>query len=321
VTDLGREIESSVRADWGELRAETVWAGVGPRRRRRTVARLSLACATAAVLGGLTLTHHDPSSQPSSPVLQVERSQPPPLEPTSVTPASPPVLHVDRSTHAQLDPAIVAPPDAAPVRVELALGTRRFDVGEERYEIASGLLTIEAQNATFACSRTTRATRVEVFRGTVLVHDGATTRELGAGETVEVRAPSRPPPPRPDPVTELLHTADVMRLAQQPAQAIGPLQRIIDSHGRDPRAPLAAFTLGRILLDDLDRPGEAATSFATAIRLAPEGALVEDALARQVEALARAGNADSAHALAETYVQRFPRGRRLQAVRSAGGLR
>jgi hypothetical protein len=52
----------------------------------------------------------------------------------------------------------------------------------------------------------------------------------------------------------------------------------------DPRAPLAAFTLGRVLLRELARPREAAAAFAQARALAPRGPFVEDALAREVEA-------------------------------------
>jgi hypothetical protein len=294
MSDLGQDIATLVRADWNELRAESVWARVRPRRRRDVVARAGVACVAAAALGGLVTMLR---GEVPVPVVQVA-----PVE----------VLDVD--TH-------MAAPEIAPpavTRVELSRETRHFDIRDHRYEIKSGRVTIEAHNATFACSQSARTTRVEVYRGTVLVHDGSSTRELAAGEALELR--DLESQRTRDPVTELLHASDVMRLGGEPAQAIGPLRRIIEHHAGDPRAALAAFTLGRLLLDDLDRPRDAAAAFADVIRLAPQGELVEDALARQVDALARAGDALAARRLAEEYAETFPRGRRLRAVRASGGL-
>src|SRR5262249_44492890 len=113
---------------------------------------------------------------------------------------------------------------------------------------------------------------------------------------------------------------DVMRLSHHPDEAVAPLRQILDEHADDPRAPLAAFTLGRMFLDELDRPRDAADAFATCQRLAPDGALAEDALAREVEAWASAGEAVAAKLLAERYVRKFPDGRKLRSVRKLGGL-
>ncbi len=114
--------------------------------------------------------------------------------------------------------------------------------------------------------------------------------------------------------------ADVFRLSGHPADAVTPLQRVIDRHADDPRAPLAAFTLGRVLLDDLGRPAAAARAFARAGALDPDGALTEDALAREVEAWAKAGQAQRARTRAELYLERHPNGHRARAVRQYGGL-
>ncbi len=118
---------------------------------------------------------------------------------------------------------------------------------------------------------------------------------------------------------ELLLLADVRRLSHHSEEAVAPLRQVMRDHAGDARAPLAAFTLGRVLLD-LDRFSEAAAAFAETIRLAPSGPLVEHALARRVEATARAGDAAAARALALDYVARFPAGRRLSSVRRDGGL-
>lgn len=119
---------------------------------------------------------------------------------------------------------------------------------------------------------------------------------------------------------DLLLAADVARLSGHPERAIGPLQRVVGKHAGDSRAPLAAFTLGRTLLDQLGRPREAATAFSTARRLEPRGAMAQDALAREVESWSRAGEASIARERAEAYVSLYPKGRRLGAVRRLGGL-
>ncbi len=127
------------------------------------------------------------------------------------------------------------------------------------------------------------------------------------------------PAPRDEPA-ELLLAADVARLSRHPDQALGPLRRVLEAHAKDPRAPLAAFTLGRVLLDDLGRPKEAAAAFERARGLAPEAPLAEDALAREVEALSRAQSPE-AKARADLFVQRYPSSPRLRAVRHFGGLK
>jgi transmembrane sensor len=98
------------------------------------------------------------------------------------------------------------------------------------------------------------------------------------------------------------------------------LERVVAQHASDSRAPLAAFTLGRVLLDQLGRPHEAAQAFAAARRLAPGGALAQDALAREVESWSRAGEADFARARAQEFIRLYPTSRRKKAVRRFGGL-
>lgn len=124
---------------------------------------------------------------------------------------------------------------------------------------------------------------------------------------------------RDDP-SDLMLAADVARLSGHSAQAVGPLQRVVSNHPGDPRAPLAAFTLGRVLLDELGRPGQAAGAFASARRLAPGGALAQDALAREVESLSKAGQAVAARERALEYVKHYPNGIRINSVKRWGGL-
>jgi transmembrane sensor len=117
-----------------------------------------------------------------------------------------------------------------------------------------------------------------------------------------------------DEAADLMLAADTARLSGHPGDAVRPLRAVCDRHGADRRAPVAAFTLGRVLLDDLGQPAEAAAAFRKASALWPSGPLVEDALSREADAWDRAGRADAARAAAERYLARFPKGRHVAAM-------
>jgi transmembrane sensor len=119
-----------------------------------------------------------------------------------------------------------------------------------------------------------------------------------------------------DDVADLLLAADAARLSDHPAEAVPYLDQVVRSHGSDPRASLASFTLGRVLLDELGRPIEAAAAFEGARK----GALAEDALAREVEAWSRGGDTTRARNLAIEYEKTYPEGRRSRTVAKFGGL-
>jgi transmembrane sensor len=118
----------------------------------------------------------------------------------------------------------------------------------------------------------------------------------------------------------LLDAADAARLSGHPQVAVTYLRKVLDQHRESPVAPLAAFTLGRVLLERLGQPSEAADAFTTARQLAPTGSLAQDALAREVEAWSKAGRPDDAYRAARQYVDIYPKGRRLRAVQLYGGL-
>jgi transmembrane sensor len=115
---------------------------------------------------------------------------------------------------------------------------------------------------------------------------------------------------------DLLLAADVARLSSHPAQAVAPLRRVCERYAKDARAPVAAFTLGRVLLDDLGRASEAASAFDLASRLWPSGPLASDALAREAEALKRAGELPQARAVAQKYLALHPGGRHAASLRA-----
>jgi len=119
---------------------------------------------------------------------------------------------------------------------------------------------------------------------------------------------------------DLLTASDVARLSGHPEDAVAPLTQLLNRHRADARAPLAAFTLGRVLLEELGRPREAAAAFRTAQSLQHSGSIAVDALAREVEADSRAGDAVAARAAAERYVAENPDGTAIRRVRRFGGL-
>lgn len=128
------------------------------------------------------------------------------------------------------------------------------------------------------------------------------------------------PEDRPRSIDELLLAADAARLSNHASESVVFLRRVASEHPEDPRAPLAAFTLGRVLLNDLGLAREAAQAFEDARALDPSGSLAEDALAREVEAWSRAGSSEKAHEGAARYLRLYPQGRRSDAVRRFGGI-
>ncbi|HKP62556.1 MAG TPA: hypothetical protein VJV78_37735 [Polyangiales bacterium] len=125
--------------------------------------------------------------------------------------------------------------------------------------------------------------------------------------------------PKADPLA-LMEAADVARKDDRPQLAAEHLRRLLRDHAQSPEAPFAAFTLGRVLLENLGEPAESAAAFALVRAYAPEGSLAQDALAREVEALSKAGHSREAYQRARLYLLLYPSGRRLHAVRLFGGL-
>lgn len=230
---------------------------------------------------------------------------------------------------------------------------------ERAFRVECGLVSVEVLGTAFELRREGERTHVAVLRGRVAVHAPEGSVQLSADEAGWFprvpHEPARHRPPRKasrgssaegswqaqakrgdykrafellpsgpdavdDDVESLLLAADAARLSGHPAQAIPFLRQVSERHPKDPRASLAAFTLGGLLLNQLDRPREAEAAYARARSLSLSATLAQDALARQVEAAKRAGDAARVRELASEYLRRYPDGRRAQWVREASGL-
>lgn len=109
--------------------------------------------------------------------------------------------------------------------------------------------------------------------------------------------------------SDLMLAADVARLSLHPAEAVRLLSRVSAQFPSDPRAPLAEFTRGRVLMENLGNPAQAAQAFARARSLSPGGSLAQDALSREIDATLGASQTARAKSLARLYLSSYPEGR------------
>lgn len=157
---------------------------------------------------------------------------------------------------------------------------------------------------------------------------GPQESELGGGApkppsppTARAQAKEAPRSKSSEDANDLLMAADRARRSHQSQVAVPSLRRLIERYPKDPRAPSAAFTLGWVLLTDLNRPRDAAVAFENAERIAPRGTLAEDAAARVAEAWQKAGDARRAAEAARHYAQAYPRGRYIALMHGLIGER
>lgn len=284
---------------------------------------------------------------------------PPAIEAKSSVPAARSLVLADGSEIAPDDAATpIQIDEETPVRttVRLPAGAARFRVRHDvrrLFRVDAGSIEVEDLGTVFHVAHEAEGrVRVTVSEGRVAVVSTASRLrvELGAGDDRVFSAPpaSRDPAAAPseaapaeapktslapvrgpvhgparahgaDDPASLLAAADVARRSRAPRDAVAPLRRLVDRYPKDPRAPSAAFTLGWILLTDLNRPREAAAAFADAERIAPRGALAEDAAARVAEAWQKAGEPRRAASAARHYAQMYPTGRYIALMRGLIG--
>jgi transmembrane sensor len=226
--------------------------------------------------------------------------------------------------------------------------------GPRRWSIETDLATVEVVGTEFTVNRHAEGLAVHVTRGVVLVrgeHVPGRVQRLGAGQALEVRdtraleqteMPLRTTAPAaneaPASATATSETTRSEGIASIPRRAFDfdtemeqadraraegrfddaarILSAALREGGDDSQAAIAGFSLGRLQLDILNRPNDAATTFCAVVRRGSPRALVEDAQARCIEALARAGRRDEAIRQARVYETRWPDGRRLAEVRA-----
>jgi len=232
-------------------------------------------------------------------------------------------------------------------------GHAHFDVTERpgrAFSVRAGSVTVSVIGTVFNVEVVADRVGVSVERGGVEVDWGLGHERLLAGqsgwfppllvsgnENAWAEQPAAPPKLHPAEPAASASVAGSTAPAASSAQALlaasdaarsrgdaalGPelLRRVLREHPNDPRAPLAAFTLGRVLLTELGRPREAASAFREVEVRAPGSQFAEDALAREVEAWVRASEPARARALAKTYLERYPSGRHVRRVKALSGL-
>jgi transmembrane sensor len=230
---------------------------------------------------------------------------------------------------------------------------------ERAFRVQAGPVQVEVIGTKFRVERRDDRTEVSVERGRVRVAWPGDSTELSVGEhgvyppplaVASARAPASAAPPanatstntEPLPLAsarqtsaarnvasepaahtpsaeELFTTADHARAEGRPEDAARTLRELLQQFPHDGRAPLAAFTLGRLLLERLGQPAEAARAFAQARALAGgSSALAEDALAREADAWRAAGRSGEAARAATLYRTKYPHGTHLkEALRAS----
>ena len=113
---------------------------------------------------------------------------------------------------------------------------------------------------------------------------------------------------------ELLDLGNAARRAGDAAGAARAYEQLLSLHPTDGRAGLAAFELGRLRMDRLgDVPG-AIQALQKAVMMAPGAGFREDAMARLVDAYARAGATERCRSAQRAYLSSYPSGVHATAV-------
>jgi transmembrane sensor len=349
-TPLQRELEDPVteheiRRVWSRIQQRR--ATTRARREVRVFARVGALAGALALLGLLLLRTGPFAARQPGPLLVGSASP-------TVLDGHAGGVDLSDGSHLELGPStkleVVDNSGHAFVSV-LHSGRATFDVqpgGPRHWTIEAGLASVEVVGTRFTVDRQPQSLEVSVERGIVLVRGERVPdriQRLTAGQRLRVSAeePSASPAPQerasvPAPSSDtaaaeapprtaappsaatalgfdaLLARADAERRAGNLSAAEATLAAALSSAPDRARASVAAFTLGKLLLDGSGRPADAARAFSRAVALGPPAAIAEDALARLVEAEGRAGHVERARAAARQYAERYPNGPKLYAV-------
>jgi transmembrane sensor len=342
--DLARTLEAARRAAPAVTASRSQkwhWAVLSrldgrPRRRSPALAAAFVAAAVLAIVGWRALAPGPYAIAPSSAPARDQAASP------GGPSAHAPYTLADGSRVIPDGPTTVLErvvESGDDILYELKTGGARFEVARRpsrTFRVHAGPVTLQVIGTRFEVQRFEDRSHVSVTEGRVLVSWWGGSRELGAGEagtfppqpappadgavaSTATSAPARRRAPEPGPEVLFAH-ADRDRKAGKPELAVAHLRTLIDRFPADPHAHVAAFTIGRLLLESLGQPRQAAASFERARILAKGAPVAEDALAREVEAWAAAGERALASRRADLYRQLYPNGARLGAVLRAGGL-
>jgi hypothetical protein len=338
-----------VQPDWRPDRRELNLSRVHARRaRRRALGRLGAGAAALVAAAALFLVLFDKKPAASRQAALPVTAAPAAAKSPKTAFADGSIARV--SDDGEL---VVKVATAQHIEAVLTTGAADFEVTkhpERDFVVLAGPVRVRVVGTRFRVERSGERARVSVTEGKVEVQEGETRSYLEAGESrffPSMVEANREEPPAANGVgarvrflelarggqfkaayqvmsqspaavgssaEELLLAADAARLSNHPEQAVGFLRRVTTEHASDSRAPLSAFTLGRVLLSQLSRPGEAAEAFALARRLRPSGSLAEDSLAREAEARSAAGSTAKGRALAQQYRSRYPQGKHLPTM-------
>jgi transmembrane sensor len=355
VEELAR-LKRHLQVELTEQDVERLVQGGAERRQRRRIRRtLGIGLVLGAVSTALiALLLHWSTGSAVFETAAPAASRPPTA--TFHAPTAPPpstntpeiiTLH-DQSRATALEPDTrVAVEEDAPERVHVRLerGRARFEVTrrpERSFTVRASNVTVSVVGTTFDVEMVADRVGVRVEKGAVEVDWGFGQQRLLAGDSgwfpplvMNTRPEAMPqgsvggnesgnkpaPPgstshPSPRSAQQLLTEVDTARASGQTSHAVELLRELLRDYPNDPRSPLAAFTLGRVLLNELGRPREAAAAFQQVRQKAPASQFAEDALAREIEAWTRASEPGRARALAKVYLERYPSGRHARRVKA-----
>lgn len=288
-TKLPVPVAQVLRDEVDELALERTWRRIAqrdvlpprPRRRLGTSAAVLMLFASSTVLAsvwaqspsGVELTRaivrftRFISSSSHNPARIVKHEPPVPLTPPVPIEAVPPVQPadpLDSPKHAELAKApartvAIARVSTSPSAVALPSREQVHAPGPTTRSAATTEAPAESWRDLAA-----RGEHVAAFR--LLGREGLIA-EVERGRSAE----------------DLFFLADLARLADQPREALLPLEKIVQTHPRDPSAGLAAFTAGKIRMK-LGDASIAAADFDAALELGLPAALQDEARQRRSQA-------------------------------------
>lgn len=117
-----------------------------------------------------------------------------------------------------------------------------------------------------------------------------------------------------DPET-LIQLSDSLRIAGRYRQAVQALRYFNQRFSQDPRASQVAFSLGKLYLEQLRDPRQAAQVFEDLVEHGAPAGLIDDVYLRWIEALVKSGQKSKAKLVADDYIQKYPSGHRIQDIK------